>query len=64
MQTDSAPTRVVMERGRPLPGAVQGFLYTATIETDRSGEDFTPRILPAHAEAAIPLEAAMVLWQR
>jgi starch phosphorylase len=64
LQTNSAPTRVVMERERPLPGAVQGFLYTVTVETDRSAGDFTPRILPNHAEAAIPLEAAMVLWQR
>ena len=53
-----------MTQTRPLPGAVQGFLYTVTVATDRSAWDFTPRILPAHAEAKVPLEAPLVLWQR
>jgi len=58
------PERIPMTQTRPLPGAVQGFLYTVTVATDRSAWDFTPRILPAHAEAKVPLEAPLVLWQR
>jgi starch phosphorylase len=58
------PERIPMTQTRPLPGAVQGFLYTATVDTARCAWDFTPRILPAHAEAKVPLEAPLVLWQR
>jgi starch phosphorylase len=60
----SAPQRVPMARERPLSGAVQGFLYAATVETDRPAEDFTPRIRPVHPEVTVPLEAPWVLWQR
>jgi starch phosphorylase len=62
--TESKAWRVPMMRERPLPGAVQGFLYTADVETDRPADDFTPRIRPVHPEVAVPLEAPWVLWQR
>jgi starch phosphorylase len=58
------PERVAMAQTRPLPGAVQGFLYAATVATERPAEHFTPRIVPFHEEAAVPLEAPWVLWQR
>jgi starch phosphorylase len=61
---DGLPERVGMERTRPLHGAVQGFLYSAKLQTDRAPEEFTVRIVPAHNEAAVPLEAPWVLWQR
>jgi starch phosphorylase len=63
-RNDSAPTRITMDRVHPLEGTIQAFLYTATIETQRPAEDFTPRIVPVHAEAATPLEAPYVVWQR
>ncbi|MGE5155735.1 MAG: alpha-glucan family phosphorylase [Bdellovibrio bacteriovorus] len=56
--------RIPMTRTRALPGAVQGFLYSATVASDRPLADFTPRVLPFHAEVAVPLEAPWVLWQR
>lgn len=58
------PERIPMVRANPLPGAVQGFLYTATVTSDRPKEHFTPRIVPSHGEVAVPLEAPWVLWQR
>jgi len=58
------PDRIAMVQMRPLPGAVQGFLYTATVTTDRPAEHFTPRIVPFHQDVAVPLEAPLVLWQR
>jgi len=63
-QVDEAPVRIPLAPERQLSGAVHGFLYTATFETSRPACDFTPRILPAHAEAAIPLEAPFILWQK
>ena len=61
---DSAPARIPMDPACPLEGTTQAFLYTATLETQRPAEDFTPRILPVYPEAATPLEAPYVFWQR
>lgn len=59
-----AATRIPMDCMRALDGAVQAFVYTATLDTERPAGDFTPRMLPAHASAAVPLEARHVHWQR
>jgi starch phosphorylase len=63
-QEGSASTRIAMQRVRPLEGAAQAFLYTATVDTERPGGDFTPRVVPVHAEAEVPLEAGNITWQR
>jgi starch phosphorylase len=58
------PVRVAMERGCLLPGAIHGFTYNTTFATNRPADDFTPRVVPAHGAAAIPLEAPFILWQK
>jgi starch phosphorylase len=61
---DEEPVRLPMEQTRALQGAVQGFVYELKIQTERPPEDFTARIVPAHPDALVPLEAPWVLWQR
>ena len=56
--------RIPMSRERGLPGAVQGYLYSATVLTDRPPAHYTPRVVPFQEEVAVPLEAPWVLWQR
>ncbi len=51
-------------RGAPLVGATRAWTYTAQIKADRPAADFTARLIPRHPHAAIPLEAAQILWQR
>lgn len=58
------PVRLPMRRGEPLPGAVNGFLYDVEVESQRPVTDYTPRLLPAHPDVAIPIEASHVLWQK
>ena len=53
-----------MERGEQLAGSTNGYLYTAQVPATRSASDFTPRIVPYHPEARVPLETAQILWQR
>ena len=55
------PVRHVMARGEPLVGE-NAFRYSATVRANRPASDFTPRIIPFHPEAFIPLEAAQILW--
>jgi starch phosphorylase len=58
------PVRQPMVRTHPLPETHNGFVYTATIPADRPPSDYTPRLVPEHAAAALPLEANLILWQR
>ncbi|MGC9199762.1 MAG: alpha-glucan family phosphorylase [Acidobacteriaceae bacterium] len=38
--------------------------YSATIQTSRPPSDYTPRIIPYHPDALIPLECNRILWYR
>ncbi|MFB3765355.1 MAG: alpha-glucan family phosphorylase [Methanotrichaceae archaeon] len=61
---EQEPTKIAMNRMEPIAGAVNGFLYSANISTERSANDFTPRIVPYHPEAFIPQEETHILWLR
>jgi starch phosphorylase len=56
------PSRYPMSRGERLVGSENGFLYFASIPANRPAADFTPRIIPQHAGAIVPLEASYILW--
>ena len=51
-----------MTRGEPLVGAASGFTYTAAILANRPTVDYTPRLVPHHEGASVPLEAPFILW--
>jgi glycogen phosphorylase len=51
-----------MHQGHRLADDVNAFVYTATVPADRPSRDFTPRIVPLFPGAAVPLEAAHILW--
>jgi len=38
--------------------------YTASVPATRPAQDFTPRIVPFHPDAFVPLEAPDILWHR
>jgi starch phosphorylase len=57
------PIRQVMVRGESLVGQ-NVWRYSASVPATRPAEDFTPRIVPFHPEAFIPLEAPDILWYR
>jgi glycogen phosphorylase len=56
------PVLVAMARGALL--ASNGFIYTARVTGDRPASDFTPRAVPYHPSALVPLEADQILWQK
>lgn len=60
---DSAPERHAMERGEGLIGSLNGFVYTMRIPATRPAGDYTPRVVPEHAGAAVPLEAPFICWE-
>ena len=51
-----------MRRDQALSGAAGGFRYVAEVATDRAPREYTPRVVPMHAEAVIPAEALGIRW--
>jgi starch phosphorylase len=60
----AAPFRLEMGRARELFGSAGGFVYEGSAPADRPAADYTPRIVPRHEGAAVPLEAPQILWLR
>jgi starch phosphorylase len=58
-----APERVEMKRLRELVGAADGYAYGARFTATRPATDYTPRLIARYEGAAVPLEAAHILWQ-
>jgi starch phosphorylase len=58
------PTRQQMTRTQPAQGDARWLSYRAPVPSTRPPGDFTARIIPACAGAAVPLECPRILWQR
>jgi starch phosphorylase len=56
-----APSRHPMTRVEQHAGSAE-FLYSVRIPATRAATDFTPRLIPLHGEAFVPLEAPFILW--
>ena len=61
---DKEPIRVAMSAESEALGASRGHLYAARVQSMRPAEHFTPRIIPYHPEAFIPMEESHILWYR
>jgi hypothetical protein len=56
--------RQEMQRIGPVAKGSNGWVYGAVASAARAAADYTPRLLPQHPTAAVPLEAGQILWQR
>jgi glycogen phosphorylase len=61
-QKDERPVTHAMNRGELLVGTTSGFTYTAIVPITRPAADYTPRLVPQHVGALVPLEAPLILW--
>jgi starch phosphorylase len=61
---DGEPERHAMERARTLDGPDHRYEYCVSLPAARPLGDYTPRLLPRHPIASVPLEAHEILWQR
>ena len=48
----------------PIAGLVNAFIYRTTVETVRPAWNFTPRVVPFHPDARVPIELPLIAWQR
>jgi len=58
----AAPSRHRMTRAERLVGSANAFTYTAQVPANRPLADYTPRLIPQHSGALVPLEAPFILW--
>ncbi|WP_176360081.1 alpha-glucan family phosphorylase [Desulfosediminicola ganghwensis] len=63
LSPDSNPVRITMDRGERLSGSVIGYQYHAVVSKGRSAQDYTPRVIPYHADASVPVEINFILWR-
>jgi starch phosphorylase len=61
---EGAPVRQEMKRVRQLAGAPGTYVYSAAVSAARPQADYTARIIPHYTGVAVPLEVALILWQR
>lgn len=54
---------VPMERAAEIPGAANGAVYRALVATRRPARDFTPRVVPFHPDALVPVECPLIAWR-
>jgi starch phosphorylase len=56
--------RQEMKRVRQQDGASGAYVYSAAVSAARPHPDYTARVIPHCTGVAIPLEDALILWQR
>ena len=62
-QNGGDPVRETMNRDERLTGSSNGFLYTLWVPaTPSARRTTTPRLVPQHNGALVPLEAPLILW--
>ena len=59
---DGPGTVVPLEVDHALVGAVNAAVYAGTLPAGRPSADFTPRIVPWHGAAVVPLDLSLVAW--
>ncbi len=59
-----AAVRVELKLAQGERPETEGALHRAFVVTERPASDFTPRVVPLHAEARVPIEAWKIRWLR
>jgi starch phosphorylase len=56
--------RKPMQRDRKHKVSNRIYLYKAAVRANRPATDFTPRIIPFHANLSVPAEVSHIVWQK
>jgi len=61
---DASAVGQEMKRGVPLQEDPSSSTYLASVSAERPATDYTPRIISAKNDLAVPLEESRILWSR
>ena len=56
--------RTPMRSEGPIAGAIEGYIYSASVPASRPADHYTARVRAWHDEAFLPAESAWIAWQR
>jgi starch phosphorylase len=56
------PLTSPMEEAEAVSGAVNVWRHRTRVPADRPADHYTPRLVPAHPDAFVPLEDSHILW--
>ena len=56
------PVRQPLQRCEDVRGSTSACLYRAVVTSSRPWRHFTPRIVPHHRDAFVPIEAPFIVW--
>jgi glycogen phosphorylase len=62
-QAEGAHFQQKMQLAQPLDAPGSYGLYRGNVPASRPAGDYTPRVIPAHSGASVPIEAPQILWQ-
>ena len=54
----------ILHQEQAIAGAMNGYIYAGEVGDLRPAEDYTVRIVPYHADAPVPAELPLIVWQR
>jgi starch phosphorylase len=60
----AGPVREAMTRGQYPIGSGSAYVWSTTIAAERPASDYTPRAIPWHPAALVPLECQKIVWYR
>jgi glycogen phosphorylase len=60
---DEPPARVPLGCEGPASGRLSAFRFAVAIATQRPAAHFTPRVVPRHPHAMVPLELPLIRWR-
>lgn len=63
-QNEHPPCRIPLQVKGPITGFVNAYGYSGEAPASRPANHYTPRIVPVHPHAAVPLECGEILWMR
>jgi glycogen phosphorylase len=61
---EGSPIREEMKPLSKSPAAEGNYIFGAKVPSLRPATDYTPRVIPYYKDAAVPLEAKQILWQK
>lgn len=63
-QNELPSCRIPLQMKGPVSGLVNVYCYGGEAPASRPANHYTPRLLPYHPHAAVPLECAEILWMQ
>jgi starch phosphorylase len=63
-EAEEGPSVREMVPVAPVADVTNASVYRATFDTSRPAWHFTPRVVPFHSQARVPIEMGLIAWQR